>query len=146
MIINCHLFLIKILRNICFKAMDIIKVLARIKWGADYKVFLRLYRTLIPSKLVYGSIIYGSSRKSYIKMLATVHHTELRLALGAFRTSPVHKFTFFSLSSSTFTPIRSQTKVHQPIWNSHKTSLGEHEYQFGHFNIDTCVPNTTLEY
>ena len=33
--------------------------------------------------------MYGSARKSYLQMLDTVHHQALRLALGAFRTSPV---------------------------------------------------------
>ena len=33
--------------------------------------------------------MYGSARKSYLQMLDTVHHQGLRLALGAFRTSPV---------------------------------------------------------
>ena len=33
--------------------------------------------------------MYGSARPSYISSLDTVHHQGLRLALGAFRTSPV---------------------------------------------------------
>ena len=33
--------------------------------------------------------MYGSARKSYLQILDTVHHQGLRLALGAFRTSPV---------------------------------------------------------
>ena len=37
----------------------------------------------------YGSIVYGSARKSYLKSLDTIHHQGLRLALGAFHTSPV---------------------------------------------------------
>ena len=37
----------------------------------------------------YGSIVFGSARKSYLKSLDTIHHQGLRLALGAFRTSPV---------------------------------------------------------
>ena len=44
---------------------------------------------LIRSKLDYGCIVYGSARPSYIKMLNTIHHQGLRLALGTFRTSPV---------------------------------------------------------
>ena len=46
-------------------------------------------RSLIRSKLDYGSIVYGSARKSYLKSLDTIHHQGLRLALGAFRTSPI---------------------------------------------------------
>ena len=37
----------------------------------------------------YGSIVYGPVRKSYLKSLDTIHHQGSRLALGAFRTSPV---------------------------------------------------------
>ena len=37
----------------------------------------------------YGSIVYGSAIKSYLKSLDTIHHQGLRLALGAFLTSPV---------------------------------------------------------
>ena len=53
--------------------------------GGDRTVLLNLYRSLIRSKLGYGSIVYGSARNS----LDTIHHQGLRLALGAFRTSPI---------------------------------------------------------
>ena len=32
--------------------------------------------------------MYGSARESYLKTLNTIHHQGIRLALGAFRTSP----------------------------------------------------------
>ena len=65
------------------------KVLSNTSWGADRSTLLYLYRSLIRSKLDYGSIVYGSARKSYLQMLDSVHHQGLRLALGAFRTSPI---------------------------------------------------------
>ena len=80
---------IKALRTKCLKALNLLKVLAHTDWGADRKVLLRLYRSLIRSKLDYGCIVYGSARKSYLQMLDTIHHQGLRLATGAFRTSPV---------------------------------------------------------
>ena len=46
-------------------------------------------RSLVGSKLDYGCIIYGSARKSYLQMLDPIHNQGLRLALGAFNTSPV---------------------------------------------------------
>ena len=79
----------KSLKSRCLKALDIIKVVANQEWGADKSVLLNLYRSLIRSKLDYGCIVYGSARPSYLKMLNTIHHQGLRLALGAFRTSPV---------------------------------------------------------
>ena len=73
----------------CLKALNILKVVSSTDWGADKTILLNLYRSLVRSKLDYGSIVYGSARKSYLKILDTVHHQGLRLALGAFRTSPV---------------------------------------------------------
>ncbi|HIP82064.1 MAG TPA: reverse transcriptase-like protein, partial [Desulfocapsa sulfexigens] len=80
---------IKALKTKCLKALDLLKVISSTKWGGDEQTLLHLYRSLVRSKLDYGSIIYGSARPSYIKQLDTVHHQGLRLCLGAFRTSPV---------------------------------------------------------
>ena len=79
---------IKALKAKCLKALDILKVLSHSDWGGDRTILLNLYRTLIRSKLDYGSIVYRSVRKSYLKSVDTIHQG-LRLALGAFRTSPV---------------------------------------------------------
>ena len=79
---------IKQLKAKCQNALNLLRVFAHTDWGADRKVLLNLYRTIIRSKLDYGSIIYGSARKSYLEMLDPIHHQGLRLALGAFRTSP----------------------------------------------------------
>ena len=73
----------------CLKALNLLKVLSNTNWGSDSSTLLKLYRSLIRSKLDYGSIVYGSARKSYLQMLDTIHHQGLHLALGAFRTSPV---------------------------------------------------------
>jgi len=35
-------------------------------WGANQRTLLHLYRSLVRSKLDYGSIIYGSARESYV--------------------------------------------------------------------------------
>ena len=72
----------------CLKSLNILKVLSHTTWGADRTTLLQLYRSLIRSKLDYGSIVYGSARKSYLAMLDPIHHQGLRLALGASRTSP----------------------------------------------------------
>ena len=80
---------IKELKERGLKALNLIKVLSSTQWGSDQTTLLRLYRALVRSKLDYGCQVYGSAPKSYIKKLDTIHHQGLRLALGAFKTSPV---------------------------------------------------------
>ena len=58
-------------------------------WGANKNTLLKLYRSLIQSQIDYNSFIYQSARKSYLKSLNPIYHTGLRLALGAFKTTPV---------------------------------------------------------
>ena len=53
---------LKALKTKCLKALDIIKLVSNHEWGADKSVLLNLYRSLIRSKLDYGSIVYGSAR------------------------------------------------------------------------------------
>ena len=56
---------IKALKAKCLKALDVLKVLSNTNCGGDRSVLLNLYRSLVRSKLDYGSIVYGSERKSY---------------------------------------------------------------------------------
>ncbi|WP_144077532.1 ribonuclease H family protein, partial [Solemya velum gill symbiont] len=73
----------------CHRTLDVLRVLANSQWGSDRDTLLRVYRALVRSKLDYGSHIYGYARPSYLRQLNTIHHTGLRLCLGAFPTSPV---------------------------------------------------------
>ena len=77
-------------------------MLSNTSWGGDRSVLLNLYRSLVRSKLDYGSVIYGSARKSYLKCLDSIHHQGLRLALGAFRTSPIQSLYTESNEPSVF--------------------------------------------
>jgi len=92
MIFDKHLSFIPHLRYLkqkCFKALNLLRVVSSSKWGTDEKTLLHLYHALIRSKLDYGFVVYGSARKSYLQMLDPVQNHALRLCLGAFRTSSV---------------------------------------------------------
>ena len=67
------------------KVLNILNAIDNTEWGSDRKV--RLYRSLVRSKLDYGCIVYVSARKSYLQMLDPIHNQGPRLCLGAFRTS-----------------------------------------------------------
>ena len=64
---------INALKKKCKKALNLLKVVAHSDWGADRKVLLRLYRSVVRSKLDHGSIVYGSARKSYLKVPDSIH-------------------------------------------------------------------------
>ncbi|GBN24737.1 putative RNA-directed DNA polymerase from transposon X-element, partial [Araneus ventricosus] len=80
---------IKHLKTKCIRTLNIMKVLSSTSWGADKVSLMRIYRSLVRSKLDYGVPIYGSAAKSTLKMLDSVHHQGLRIATGAFRTTPI---------------------------------------------------------
>lgn len=75
------------LKSKCMKALNILKVVAHQKWGADRDTIMKLYRALIRSKLDYGAIVYGATWPSYTQILEPVQNSALRLALGAFKTT-----------------------------------------------------------
>jgi len=81
---------LKELKKKCQKALNILKVVGHFDWGADLKTLLALYRSIVRSKLDYGSIVYGSARRSYRSILDPIHNQALRICLGAYRTSPAH--------------------------------------------------------
>ncbi|KAJ8046041.1 Transcriptional-regulating factor 1 [Holothuria leucospilota] len=77
------------LRRKCQGALNLLKVVSKMDWGADRPVLLRLYRSLVRSKLDYGCVVYISAHESYLRKLLPVHNQGLRICLGAFRTSPM---------------------------------------------------------
>lgn len=73
----------------CQKALSLLRVLAHTFWGADRETLLLLHRTLVLSKLEYGCEVYSSATEARLRVLDSVHHTGVRLATGAFRSSPI---------------------------------------------------------
>ena len=55
----------------------------------DRATLIKMYRSLIRSKLDYGSQFYGYASQAIIQRLDIVHNSGIRLALGAFRSSPI---------------------------------------------------------
>ena len=80
---------LRYLKTACLKALSVLRVLSHTSWGADRQTLLLLYRTLILSKLDYGCEIYSSATQARLRILDSVHHGGVRLATGAFRSSPI---------------------------------------------------------
>ena len=68
---------------------NITYLLTRTEWGADQTTLLKLYRSMVISKLDYTCLVYGSASKTALAKLDPVQNQGLRLSLGAFRSSPV---------------------------------------------------------
>ena len=77
------------LRTKSLKAMNVLKVIARYNRGSSSADLLRIYRSLVRSRLDYASQVYGTARESNLNKLNPVHHQAIRLCLGAYRSSPV---------------------------------------------------------
>ncbi|CAF3490192.1 unnamed protein product [Rotaria socialis] len=74
----------------CYKTMNIMQCVSHLRWGADRTTLLRLYISLIRSKLDYGSQIYGSASEALLNQLDPIQNMGIRLSIGAFRTSPIN--------------------------------------------------------
>ena len=77
------------LRVSALQRLRLLQTLSHVSWGADRHTLLHLHMALVLSKLDYGCQIYSSASATTLRKLDPVHHLGLRLALGAFRSSPV---------------------------------------------------------
>ena len=80
---------ISVLKTQCKEALNLIRVVTHLKWGGDRDTLLMLYRAIVRSKFDYGCIVYGTGSNTNLRQLDSIHNSGLRLALGAFCTSPV---------------------------------------------------------
>lgn len=74
---------------VCRKAFSLFRVLAYTYWGADRDPFFLHHRALILLKLEYCSEICSSATEARLRVLDSVLHAGIRIATGAFRTSPI---------------------------------------------------------
>ena len=81
-----HLHAVK---TACRKALSLLWILAHTSWGADRDTLLLFHRTLILPKLEYDCKIYPSATEARLRIFDSVHHAGVRLATGAFRSSPI---------------------------------------------------------
>lgn len=65
------------------------KFLSHHVWGADKATLLIIYRTLIRTKIDYRSILYSTSKPHHLKRIEAISNTAIRIASGAFKTSPI---------------------------------------------------------
>ena len=77
----------------------------------------------------YAHNIYGSARKSYLQMLDPIHNQGLRVALGAFRTSPVDSL-YVEADEPSLYPRREKLSLQYAIRLAAYLSNSAHEVTF----------------
>lgn len=77
------------LRVTCIKTLQLFWKLANSKWGSDSPTLKRLYIMLLKPKIEYGLEAYAAAAPSYLKKIQTLENSALRIATGAFRSSPI---------------------------------------------------------
>ena len=80
---------LKSIKTKCLEALKILRVLSHTSWGSDREIILRLHKVFILSKLLYGCEVYSSATANHLKILDAIHHEGIRLATGAFKSSPI---------------------------------------------------------
>lgn len=83
---KCH---IEHLKMTCQKSLNLMRVIAAKNLGADYSMLMRVYKSLIRSRIDYGCIVYDSAKKGTLKGIEVIHNTAIRIALGAYHTTPI---------------------------------------------------------
>lgn len=73
----------------CSKGLNLLKCVSGTKWGADKSSLLLLYKALILSRLDYGSQVFMNAAKCHLTKLDRVQSKALRIATGAFPTTPI---------------------------------------------------------
>ena len=114
---------ISMIKTQCREASNLIRVVAHLnlKWGGAP---LTLYRATVTSKLNYGCIVYGTASNTNLWQLDSIHNSGLRLALGAFSTSPV---------SSLY------TEANKTLLKERRLKLSMHYY----LKTRSCIDNPT---
>ena len=72
------------------KAINILRMISSLRWGADPIVSLTFYRATIRSIIDYGSLAYGSACNTLLNKLDVLHNKSLRLCIGLLRDTPIN--------------------------------------------------------
>ena len=76
------------LRARCIPAVNLLKHLSHLSWGADRQTLLHLYTALVKSKINYGAQVYGIPETKILNRLNPIQNECLRACTGAFKSSP----------------------------------------------------------
>jgi len=80
---------IQYLKTSTINALNLLKILSHTAWGFDSQTLIKIHRFTIQSRLNYGFIMFKSATNSTLKSINAIKNSGLRLAIGAFCSSPI---------------------------------------------------------
>lgn len=80
---------IELTKRKCHNTLNLFKKLSNCKWGSDCVTLVRLYIMLLKPLMEYGLEAFSGAAETYINSLSTIQNAAIRIATGAYRTSPV---------------------------------------------------------
>ncbi len=72
----------------CKKAINLMRCLAGVEWGACRQSLKRVNSALIRADIDYGCMVYISASKSQLLKVEAIQSQALRICCGAIRSSP----------------------------------------------------------
>ena len=73
----------------CESAINFMKMITKVWWGADPKISLTFYRSYVRSIINYGCLLYGAANQTTLKKLDILQNKALRICIGAMRSTPI---------------------------------------------------------
>ena len=73
----------------CLKKINLLKMMAGGRYGANPAVMREFYIKYIRPKIEYGATIYGSANEGLLNKIEVIQNTAIRIAFGANHTTPI---------------------------------------------------------
>ncbi len=73
----------------CKKALNVMRSIAGVDWGACWQSLKRIYCALIRAAIGYGSMVYSSACKTQPLKWEAIQSQAMQICYGAFRSSPL---------------------------------------------------------
>ncbi|KAF2354169.1 hypothetical protein FHG87_015075 [Trinorchestia longiramus] len=80
---------INYLKETSIPILNILQSISHRQWGADCKVLLKLYKTLVRSRLDSAAPLYGAAAPSNLSKLNSIQNKCLCIATGCHKTTPI---------------------------------------------------------
>lgn len=74
----------------CLKPLNLIRFLRSTWWGSDPNLLLKLYRSLIRSRIEYGAFIWSGVPQYLWKKIQNIQNQAVRLCMGYMNSTPIN--------------------------------------------------------